>query len=116
MNNIRIYVRQMDHMNPWGVSLCATARDSNGGLYLPKPIEFEKIDHESITLPQDATLIHLDNSANADTLQGLMDSLWQAGVRPRDVGTPGHLAATTKHLEDMRTIAFSRLDLQPPTT
>jgi hypothetical protein len=32
----------------------------------------------------------------------LMDAMWNAGVRPSDIGTPGHLAATTKHLEDMR--------------
>jgi hypothetical protein len=36
------------------------------------------------------------------------------GVRPSDIGTPGHLAATTKHLEDMRTIAFAALEVAKP--
>lgn len=47
-------------------------------------------------------------------LQSLMDALWQIGIRPSDIGTPGHLAATTKHLEDMRAIAFGKLELPPP--
>lgn len=36
----------------------------------------------------------------------LMDSLWAAGVRPTNVGSSGQLAATEKHLEDMRTLVF----------
>lgn len=47
-------------------------------------------------------------------LQSLMDELWNIGVRPKDVGTAGHLAATTKHLEDMRAIAFSKLETPKP--
>lgn len=39
-------------------------------------------------------------------LQHLMDSLWGQGVRPSDIGTPGHLAATQHHLQDMRKLAF----------
>jgi hypothetical protein len=38
----------------------------------------------------------------------LMDALWRAGVRPSDVGSPGQLAATQKHLEDMRTLVFAK--------
>lgn len=43
-------------------------------------------------------------------LQGLMDNLWQLGIRPRDIGTPGHLAATQAHLDDMRKIVFPMLE------
>ena len=31
--------------------------------------------------------------------QVLMDDLWTAGLRPRDIGTAGHLAATQEHLK-----------------
>ena len=35
--------------------------------------------------------------------QELMDSLWQVGLRPSEgTGSAGSLAATQKHLEDMR--------------
>ena len=43
---------------------------------------------------------------------GLMDELWNLGIRPSDGnGSAGQLAATEKHLEDMRTIAFKGLGL-----
>lgn len=36
----------------------------------------------------------------------LMNELWNAGVRPRDVGSPGELSAVKFHLEDMRKLVF----------
>lgn len=39
-----------------------------------------------------------------ESLQSLMDELWRIGVRPKDIGTAGHLAATRQHLADMRTL------------
>lgn len=45
-------------------------------------------------------------------LQDLMDNLWQLGIRPTDIGTPGHLAATQEHLRDMKAIAFKFLGLK----
>jgi len=39
--------------------------------------------------------------------QLLMDDLWVAGIRPTEgTGSAGALAATQKHLEDMRTLVF----------
>lgn len=39
--------------------------------------------------------------------QGLMDELWRAGLRPTEgTGSAGALAATARHLEDMRKIAL----------
>ncbi len=44
--------------------------------------------------------------------QVLMDELWNCGLRPTEgTGSAGSLAATQKHLEDMRTIAFGQLML-----
>lgn len=43
----------------------------------------------------------------------LMTELWNAGVRPNNgEGNPGHVGALKAHLEDMRKIAFSYIDLQ----
>jgi hypothetical protein len=46
--------------------------------------------------------------------QKLMDELWNMGIRPSDIGTPGHLAATVKHLEDMRAIVGEKLAVKLP--
>jgi hypothetical protein len=41
--------------------------------------------------------------------QALMDELWRAGFRPREgSGSAGSLAATEKHLEDMRRLVFDK--------
>jgi hypothetical protein len=40
----------------------------------------------------------------------LMDQLWQCGLRPTEgTGSAGSLAATERHLKDMREIAFGLL-------
>jgi hypothetical protein len=44
-------------------------------------------------------------------MQSLMDELWKLGVRPSDIGTAGHLAATQAHLSDMRAIVSKQLDV-----
>ena len=39
--------------------------------------------------------------------QQLMDNLWSCGLRPSEgAGSAGAMAATQKHLEDMRTLVF----------
>lgn len=51
-------------------------------------------------------------------VQQLMDELWKAGFRPSTEhhGTIGQLAATEKHLNDMRAIAFHACNLTPPSS
>lgn len=42
------------------------------------------------------------------TAQKLMDMLWDCGLRPTEgTGSAGAMAATQKHLEDMRTLVFN---------
>jgi len=42
-----------------------------------------------------------------EAAQTLMDDLWACGIRPTEgKGSAGALAATERHLEDMRKIAF----------
>ena len=46
--------------------------------------------------------------------QTLMDELWLCGLRPTEgTGSAGSLAATERHLADMRKIAFGFLDAKP---
>lgn len=47
--------------------------------------------------------------------QELMDQLWTCGLRPTEgKGSAGSLAATERHLEDMRAIAFNKLGVEKP--
>ena len=47
--------------------------------------------------------------------QALMDDLWQAGVRPtQGRQSEGVTAAQARHLEDMRAIAFEKLEVEKP--
>ena len=42
--------------------------------------------------------------------QQLMDELWRAGLRPTEgTGSAGSLAATERHLADMRALVFKKL-------
>ena len=48
-----------------------------------------------------------------ETAQLLMDELWNCGLRPSEgTGSAGSLAATERHLKDMKTIAFHALKIQ----
>jgi hypothetical protein len=48
-------------------------------------------------------------SLDVDQAQTLMDDLWNCGLRPTEgTGSAGALAATQKHLEDMRRLVFNK--------
>lgn len=50
-----------------------------------------------------------------DAAQNLIDELWALGYRPeRGQMSIGQVAATEKHLNDMRTIVFSRMKIAKP--
>ncbi|HLP07915.1 MAG TPA: hypothetical protein VK178_07095 [Opitutaceae bacterium] len=47
--------------------------------------------------------------------QQFMDELWRVGIRPTEgAGSVGQMAATTRHLEDMRAVAFAKLGVVKP--
>ena len=50
-----------------------------------------------------------------DTAQNLIDELWALGYRP-EAGqlSVGQMAATEKHLQDMRQIVFHRMKIKKP--
>lgn len=49
----------------------------------------------------------------APQIQKLMDALWIAGIRPTEGhGSTGQLAATEKHLDDMRKLVFKAAEIK----
>lgn len=73
-------------------------------LRVPEPLVMRDADPGEFAEP----FVRIDRSE----AQELMDSLWQCGIRPTEgTGSAGSLAATQKHLEDMRTIAFRALGM-----
>jgi hypothetical protein len=70
-------------------------------------LTFETIE-EGAAYP-DSAAIPLDNTST----QSLMDMLWDCGFRPSEgSGSAGAMAATKKHLEDMRTLVFHPMGLK----
>lgn len=92
-----------------------TRVDDRGGHLVALPITMEQIDTSNMS-PREPVkpMLSLSERDAPFALQSLMDELWEKGIRPSDIGTPGHLAATTKHLEDMRAIAFGKLEITKP--
>ena len=46
-------------------------------------------------------------TVDVNVAQDLMDELWRCGLRPREgTGSAGSLAATERHLNDMRRLVF----------
>lgn len=57
--------------------------------------------------PDIANDLHPTMELRPDEAQQWMDELWQVGIRPSEgQGSAGQMAATQKHLEDMRRLVF----------
>lgn len=53
-------------------------------------------------------------SLDLDRAQELMDELWNCGLRPTEgTGSAGALAATQRHLDDMRKLVFKEAATKP---
>ncbi len=87
-----------------GVTLLAYDTDARQR-FEAKPIEWEE---RRITEP-----LSTHFTISLDDAQELMDLLWKIGIRPTEgAGTAGSMAATQKHLDDLRTIAFHSLKIK----
>lgn len=88
-----------------------------GGIALH--LAYEIRDSDQISVAQPLTFVEVDRStlrsdpcARFDhrSAQRLMDELWQCGLRPSEgSGSAGSLAATERHLADMRALAYHAL-------
>lgn len=85
-------------MQVWhgGISFLLTNKAND---LVAQPIVFEKGLEKKPTAPS--------FNLGFEAAQALMDDLWLCGIRPSEgSGSAGALAATQKHLEDMRTLVF----------
>lgn len=84
---------------PWwnGVNFIVLARDKKA---IGTNIVMTTVVDSAVRLEPTFTL-------STEQAQVLMDDLWMSGLRPSEgTGSAGALAATQKHLEDMRTLVF----------
>lgn len=82
-----------------GISLYMRQRMVGNGSSVAAPITMVR--HELSALVEPMLRIEIQQA------QQLMDELWQCGLRPTEgTGSAGAMAATQKHLEDMRTLVF----------
>jgi hypothetical protein len=79
-------------------------------------------DGERMSVASPITYVPLEDNADVmptfnlqrDAAQQLMDELWRCGLRPSEgSGSAGALAATERHLADMRTVAFHHAGIKP---
>jgi hypothetical protein len=103
----RIEIRA--HREPWlcdTISLrVANIKTSPDGrtVALAEPIVMTVKKDEELCCEQPATMQLRPSEA-----QQFMDELWRVGIRPTEgAGSVGQIAATEKHLEDMRRLVFS---------
>ncbi len=87
-----------------GISLYARQITEGFGTVIASPIELIK--YEPNTFAQPFAKIEIQSA------QKLMDELWQCGLRPSEgTGSAGSLAATERHLKDMRAIVEKQLKI-----
>ena len=70
---------------------------------IPSPLTFTLLTPEQ----RDAHRLEPSFAMSRDSAQQLMDELWNVGLRPTEgTGSAGSLAATERHLADMRALVF----------
>lgn len=99
-NNMRVFAEMRDFRRL--VELTAVVYREDGERFVASPVTLDKIG--------DGAIVHPTLRISPDAAQALMDSLWQCGLRPTEgSGSAGSLAATERHLADMRGIAIAAL-------
>lgn len=85
---------------PWNASIeLHMAVRAEGVLSVAQPVVMKAADEAQLHAP----FMRLDFTA----AQLLMDELWHCGLRPTEgSGSAGSLAATERHLQDMRKLVF----------
>lgn len=82
--------------------------DEKGGRLLAEQAHYVPLERG---MPASGPTFTLDG----DSAQQLIDGLWQAGLRPtQGRQSEGVTAAQARHLEDMRALAFTKLNMEKP--
>ena len=90
---------------PWndGISVAVIERHPTGRTMVADRLTLREI-------PEGGFIGEPTMSLRNDEAQMLMDELWRCGLRPSEgSGSAGSLAATERHLKDMRAIALALL-------
>jgi len=75
----------------------------DGKIDVAQPLVFKAQDQET-------TVLNHTFEISPNEAQQMIDELWNCGVRPTEGGgSAGSIAATEKHLKDMKSIAFGAL-------
>lgn len=86
-------------------------KSDDGDIYVPEPIVFKKHKPDLVM----TTAYQADMAMTPTSAQQLMDELWHVGLRPTEgTGSAGSLAATQRHLSDMRAIVGKQLKVELP--
>lgn len=99
MRRIKFYAERQ----PWrqGVSIHAAVKNENGEFSVAQPVVMTTTKAGELNQP----FMVLET----EEAQLLMDELWHCGLRPSEgTGSAGSLAATERHLEDMRRLVFKK--------
>lgn len=100
--NMSVYVQSYDFGRTIGIQMSAPNMEGKFTRTVLKAVETIELEDDAYADPA-LTL-------NKKQAQQLIDALWDCGIRPtQGSGSAGSLAATEKHLEDMRQIAMGQL-------
>lgn len=90
-----------------GVELRVGVRHKDGGFSVAQPLIMQRMTEEQLGM-----IVQPCAMLPWTAAQNLMDELWHVGIRPTEgTGSAGSLAATERHLEDMKRIAFHALKI-----
>lgn len=100
--NLTVYTQVSDFGRVIDIQMAANAMDGTFNRLCLEPVKVISVPDG---LPADPAV-----RLSREQAQQLMDGLWDCGIRPtQGSGSAGSLAATQKHLEDMRAIALGQL-------
>ncbi len=77
----------------------------------PVTLEFGEVQSGAFALPEPT--LEIDHVDSQEFFQGLVDELTARGYRANTDRIAGQLESQTKHLEDMRSLVFKKLEPLP---
>jgi hypothetical protein len=115
----RLRLRFVAERSDFGRSILLYGHIPHSGVIGDQPEQVaQPLVMHTLTTEADERAEHAPIAAlSMDSAQGLMDELWRCGLRPSEgTGSAGSLAATERHLKDMRAIAFDLLQMNKEDT
>lgn len=110
---IQFTASQFDYGNRVGILAYIPDADGRRG-FVGAPMELVMVKREDTDTSIEAGTLELAPAP----AQSLMEALWAAGLRPSALKGDPHpelIRRIGAHLEDMRTIAFAKLEVQGPS-